>query len=305
MAVSHARSRDILCYNVRLVSLPDGLQILAPSPLEAAVLYREIVTDRTYERHGIAARSGDVVFDVGANIGLFSIHLGRTAPGVRLYAFEPIPPLFAALSRNINDHGRGVRAFNVGLADREGVAIFEFDPFLAMNATMHPAALRDAADRKASASAWAAAAIADLHRVHPSAATGVLIRALRHPLARFPALAALAPAAVALDIRRRVFLKHYQCRLTTLPAAMDEARVDRVDLLKVDVEGAEEAVLAGIDDRTWGRIRQLVIEVHDINGRLDRLRTMLEGHGYRTTSAREDWALHELLGIHTLYAIRT
>jgi hypothetical protein len=32
---------------------------------------------------------------------------------------------------------------------------------------------------------------------------------------------------------------------------------------------------------------------------------MLEGRGYRTTAAREDWALHEPLAINTLYAIRT
>ena len=31
---------------------------------------------------------------------------------------------------------------------------------------------------------------------------------------------------------------------------------------------------------------------------------LLERHGYRTTIAREDWALHELLGIYTLYAAR-
>jgi FkbM family methyltransferase len=289
---------------VQRIALPDGLQILAPSPIEAAVLYREIVTERTYERHGIIVRPGDVVFDVGANIGLFAIHLARTAPGVRVHAFEPIPPLFEALTRNVNEHSPEVRVYNVGFASREGDAIFEFDPFLAMNATMHPTALRDAADPKAPASAWAAAAIADLHSVRPSAATGLLIKALRHPLGRVPALAVLAPAAVALSIRRRLFLKHYRCRLTTLPAALDEARVNLVDLLKVDVEGAEEAVIAGIDDRTWGRIRQLVIEVHDVNGRRDRLRTILEGRGYRTTSDTEDWALHELLGISTLYAIR-
>ncbi len=289
---------------MRRIALPDGLQILAPSPIEAAVLYREIVTERTYERHGITVRPGDVVFDVGANVGLFAIHLARTVRGVQVHAFEPIPPLFEALTRNLSEHAPEARAYNVGFAGREGHATFEFDPFLAMNATMHPTAMRDAADPKAPASAWAAAAVADLHRVRPSAATDLLIKALRQPLGRVPALAVLAPAAVALNIRRRLFLKHYRCRLTTVSAALVEARVDLVDLLKVDVEGAEEAVISGIDERTWRRIRQLVIEVHDVNGRRDRLRSILEGHGYRTTSAREDWALHELLGISTLYAIR-
>ncbi|CAM9553811.1 unnamed protein product, partial [Ectocarpus sp. 12 AP-2014] len=41
-----------------------------------------------------------------------------------------------------------------------------------------------------------------------------------------------------------------------------------VDLLKVDVEGDELAVLHGIDDDDWPKIRQIALEVHDIDGRL-------------------------------------
>jgi hypothetical protein len=66
----------------------------------------------------------------------------------------------------------------------------------------------------------------------------------------------------------------------------------------------EEAVLAGLDAEHWTHVRQFVIEVHDVGGRLDRLRALLEAHGFRTALAREDWALHELLGISTLYVAR-
>eukprot|EP00903_Cladosiphon_okamuranus_P007602 g7373.t1 len=41
-----------------------------------------------------------------------------------------------------------------------------------------------------------------------------------------------------------------------------------VDLLKVDVEGDELAVLHGIDDDDWPKIRQVALEVHDVEGRL-------------------------------------
>ena len=289
---------------MRQVSLPDGIRVWSPSPIEAAILYREIVTERTYERCGIRVGAGDVVFDVGANIGLFAIHLSHTVPGVRVHAFEPIPPLFDALTRNLATHAPAVRANNVALADRDGDAVFELDRFLMMNATMHADALKQGANRKASAAAWAAAAIADLDRVNPSAVTRIIGAALRHPVGRVAALAALAPAAVALDVRRRIFLQRHRCRLTTLPAAMRDAGVEHVDLVKVDVEGAEEAVLSGIDAATWPRLRQLVIEVHDIDGRLERLQRLLGSQGYWTTHAREEWALHELLGIYTLYATR-
>ena len=289
---------------MRLCTLPDGLEVFAPSALEAAVLYREIVAERTYERHGIAVRPGDVVFDVGANIGLFSVHLARTSPGAKLFAFEPIPPVFEMLTRNLARHAPDARPFNVALADRDGDAAFDFDPSLTMNATMSRTAIDGSADKSAPAAAWAAAAVADWHRASPSHVTAALGAALDHRIARVAALAAIAPAAVLLGLRSRLLRQRHTCRLQTLPAAMRAAGVDAIDLLKVDVEGAEEAVLAGIDEASWDRIRQLVVEVHDHDGRLARLRAMLERHGYRTVTAREDWALHELLGIFTLYATR-
>jgi phthiocerol/phenolphthiocerol synthesis type-I polyketide synthase E len=60
----------------------------------------------------------------------------------------------------------------------------------------------------------------------------------------------------------------------------------------------------GIEDADWPKIQQFVVEVHDIYGRVDRLRAMFERHGYRTVVDQEDWSLHPLLGIYTLYAMR-
>jgi FkbH-like protein len=39
--------------------------------------------------------------------------------------------------------------------------------------------------------------------------------------------------------------------------------VERIDLLKIDCEGSECAVLAGIADEHWPLVRQVVVEVHD------------------------------------------
>jgi FkbM family methyltransferase len=57
----------------------------------------------------------------------------------------------------------------------------------------------------------------------------------------------------------------------------------RVDLLKVDVEGAELDVLMGIDRRHWPLIDQAVIEVQDLGGRLEDLCDLLVRHGLRPT----------------------
>jgi polysaccharide biosynthesis protein PslF len=46
-------------------------------------------------------REGDVVVDVGAHVGAFSIYLGKRFPFLRIYAVEPDPANYACLVRNI------------------------------------------------------------------------------------------------------------------------------------------------------------------------------------------------------------
>jgi FkbM family methyltransferase len=58
----------------------------------------------------------------------------------------------------------------------------------------------------------------------------------------------------------------------------------RIDLVKVDVEGAELEVLRGIDDHDWPRIAAVVVEVHDVDGRLAEVERLLTRHGFSCTS---------------------
>ncbi|MDQ4095464.1 MAG: FkbM family methyltransferase, partial [Actinomycetota bacterium] len=47
-------------------------------------------------------RAGDVAFDVGSNLGYFTLLMAKkVAPGGRVVAFEPDPEMFAALSTNL------------------------------------------------------------------------------------------------------------------------------------------------------------------------------------------------------------
>jgi FkbM family methyltransferase len=78
----------------------------------------EIWGEETYTAGFYTPRDGDVVFDVGANIGLFSVWIARSAPAVRVVAFEPFPENFAALERNLAvcDHDVRRYPFAVGPA---------------------------------------------------------------------------------------------------------------------------------------------------------------------------------------------
>jgi len=69
----------------------------------------------------------DVFLDVGANLGWYSLVLGRQCPQGRIFAFEPIPSTVAMLERNIRlNQLDNVRPIAVGLLDREDELDFLF-----------------------------------------------------------------------------------------------------------------------------------------------------------------------------------
>jgi hypothetical protein len=62
--------------------------------------------------------------------------------------------------------------------------------------------------------------------------------------------------------------------------------------------------LKGIEEGDWKKIRQLIIEVHDIEGRVHEMTRLLEENGFAVKVDQEDWSLHKLMHIYTLYATR-
>src|SRR5438552_1437540 len=68
--------------------------------------------------------------------------------------------------------------------------------------------------------------------------------------------------------------------MRSLSQVIAEQGVDRIDLLKIDVEKGELDVLAGIEEQDWDKIRQLMVGVYDVDGRADGISAMLRRRGY-------------------------
>ena len=59
----------------------------------------------------------DVIFDIGANIGGFSIALAERFPTSYIYAFEPVKQTYSILQSNIESYNN-ISSFQIGLSDK-------------------------------------------------------------------------------------------------------------------------------------------------------------------------------------------
>ena len=76
-------------------------------------------------------RPGDVLWDIGANVGAYSILAARLCPGAKVVSFEPFIPNFAHLWENIVLNGVTAQVFPVcaGLTDKTApTALWIKDP---------------------------------------------------------------------------------------------------------------------------------------------------------------------------------
>lgn len=75
----------------------------------------------------------DIVWDVGANIGLYSIEFAKALnPDGEIYSFEPVPEVFTQLKENTVVNPR-INCFNLALSEMTGLSFMEKgqDPLLA------------------------------------------------------------------------------------------------------------------------------------------------------------------------------
>ncbi len=296
-----------------VVTLPNGMVVETPNDKEASFVYNEIFESGTYLKHGLEIGDGDCVFDVGANVGLFSASLAQRHRDLRLVLFEPVPETFAMLERNAERllGDARVTLVRAGVSSAPGTATFESDPSWTIDAGA-ASFLREieassrSSRREAGLLAWNRAAVDDASRagVIRASTAARLHAALSNRVLRPFALGVIWAIFAVSALNRRRRRRRIDCELTTISAAMREHDIDRIDFIKVDVEGAEWAALEGIEESDWPRIRQLALEVHDVDGRVGRVRALLEDKGYKVVVAQDEWRLLELQGIRMVYAHR-
>ena len=222
-----------------------------PRQQELAIRLAEIFQGRPYLRHGVDVRPGDVVLDAGANIGVASAFFAVECRAGVIHSFEPIEPIYRYLERNLRQFPACV-PHNHGLGSRSGPSRMTYYPDICEISGLLAVPSRDRAN-------------------------------LRQILLNEGG----SQEQVDEGLRDRFTAREVTCELRTVSDVLRTEALERVDLLKLDVEGAELGVLEGIDDSDWGSIRQISGELHLGPAETDRFLTMLRDRGYQVTVEQE------------------
>jgi FkbM family methyltransferase len=65
----------------------------------------------------------NVIFDVGANTGMYSLIAKTVAPSARVFAFEPIRRVYEKLTANVVLNDFDIKCFEAGVSDKDGTAM--------------------------------------------------------------------------------------------------------------------------------------------------------------------------------------
>lgn len=181
------------------------------------------------------------VIDVGANIGLFSIFIKSQYPSAEILAFEPAPATYNVLSRNVDLH------------NLKQVAIFEYglssQPGQA-KLTYFPNLPGNSTIRPHEKQMLYEQAVAKHGQAVADGYFG-------------------ASQEIPIKLER---LSHF---------LQNRAGLSAIDLLKVDVEGAELEVLRGLSDVHWDMIRNVLVETWEKSGDREEIEKLLTEKGFR------------------------
>jgi tyrocidine synthetase-3 len=225
----------------------NGMVVFYLNRTETDFMYREIFVHHIYTKHGITLGEHAVVLDCGANIGVFSMFVDSVCPSASVYAFEPVPPVFDILRLNTALHNPNINIFNYGVSALETELEISYYP----HATILSGAYGDKEQE---------------------------IEAVKAHL--LENMGDITPEQMEQLLDERLQSRRFRCGVKPLSTIIAQLGLDVIDLLKIDIEKSEKEALQGIAPSDWPKIQQVVMEVHDIDGRLEHIVDTLKSRGF-------------------------
>jgi FkbM family methyltransferase len=228
---------------------------------EVDILEKEIPE---YIKNGIELYENDTVFDVGANIGLFTLWVYQQCnKNVKVFAFEPAPATFEVLQRNAQRFDpKKLKVFPCGLSRESKTVKFAYHPRFTAMSHAYPNNVKELQN--------------EVKETFISSGLKIGPWFLRW--------ISWLPRVIQSFIVDKLLEKSFQmeqitCQMRTVSDIIKDHDIQQIDLLKLDVEKSELDVLLGIEDSDWGKIKQVVAEVHDFDGRVEKIVALLKTQG--------------------------
>ena len=241
--------------HAELYEMDNGVSMYFYNRSEADVLYTEIFKHKTYYKNGIKIPKNATIIDIGANVGAFSVFSMITFEAPKIYAFEPVSPIFDLLKKNTSLYQGDIKLFNIGISDKEEEAIFDYYP----NATTLSGRHSDNYDIRQEVELFVGNN-------------------------RKEEIQVLANGQMGELLEDRLSKESQICQLKSLSQVIKEEAINSIDLLKIDAENVEMDVINGIEAADWAKIKQIIVEVYDQDGRLDAIKEILHNRGFKVSA---------------------
>lgn len=231
-----------------------------------------------YFTHGARVVAGQVVLDVGANVGAFAMLAAEKARGaLALHCFEPAPKNIALLRKNLAARDVTKTAHIAALALVGPSDAGKTLPLYFFKRNSRDTTIDLAAKHRDFEQFFDALAARVAHTV--SRLFGKIVgRWIGALIAWLPRNAlGLKIADLAMGMERT------ECQTQTLADYCAQQGITAVDLLKIDVESAELSVLSGVGSM-WPKVKQVVVEATDRDGRVEEVCQVLRAHGFEVAT---------------------
>jgi 31-O-methyltransferase len=304
----------------RLHRMRDGSDVYAVAgDLGLQMVFHEIYELEVYDRSDVslAGVPRPVIVDCGANVGLFSRYMLLKYPGARVFAAEPIPELAAICELNTAFARDRCVVSAVGLGKSASTATFEYIPNLSCGSGIasHLAVATKQVESLDPIGILRAVLVDSVSSgsLPPCWTTPVQAFCFLLTLPYFRVLTAVASVPVFIPILSflsgaNVPKRSVECEIVTLDEMLQRQQLPGdldIDLVKVDVEGAEIDLLEGMSDALWKRVARIVVETQNLNDNVERVRRLLTSKGFlRVVCVAEELEVHKLIHVTSFFASR-
>ena len=210
--------------------MPDGSSLYYLNNYEINMLYKEIYINNTYYKHNIKLADNPFIFDIGANIGLFSIISKLKYPKAHIFSFEPSPTLYKYLFLNTKNFNPKIKTFQCGLSYENKDMPFYYYPDYSLMSSFFPKTMQDEIVIQKN--------IQDESKITLEKSKIISKRLLGN-------------------------VKKLNCKTITLSYFIKQKKIKKIDLLKIDAEKSESNILKGINKFDWKKIKKIIIESHN------------------------------------------